>query len=207
MSPSVQDSSRGRPKPRPPTPRGLHRRRLDPREGSAPPTATSPCPGIAGLPALDLAQASAAPDASRSPSLPVALVALILSLGPGIDESKDERARAEARSARRSRAERVAEIRAEQRPRLRRGTPAGTDLALRTALAGTPSRRHRSADARARVEAGALDGPIRSVRASRIPRSVDGAGAHLDPAGRHGRYSCLAVTREVARDRVQRGGR
>ena len=38
---------------------------------------------------------------------------------------------------------------------------------------------------------------MRSVECEPYPRSVDGGGAHLDPSQPTGRYSCLAVTREI----------
>jgi hypothetical protein len=126
--------------------------------------------------------------------LPFAIVALVLALAPGIDESKDRRAQAEREQRAQQTAERVARLRAEQRPRFERGTPAGRDLAARaTLVASLPVAIQ--ADARQRVAAGALDGPIRAVECEPYPRSVDGQGAHLDPSQATGRYSCLAVTR------------
>jgi hypothetical protein len=154
-----------------------------------------PLPGIAGLPRWIWGKL---PRAARIAValLPVAVVGLVLILGPGIDESKDERARAERERLARLDADRVQRIRAEQRPRIRRGAPAGEDLAARAALvAALPPAVE--ADARARVAAGSLDGPIREVQCEPYPRSVDGRGAHLDPAQPAGRYSCLAVTRAV----------
>jgi hypothetical protein len=128
--------------------------------------------------------------------LPFVVVALVLLLGPGIDESKDRRAEAERQQRAQQAAERVAQLRAEQRPRFERGAPAGRDPAARAALvASVPSAIQ--ADARQRVAAGALDGPIRAVECEPYPRSVDGGGAHLDPSQTTGRYSCLAVTRTV----------
>lgn len=128
--------------------------------------------------------------------LPFVVVALVLLLAPGIDESKDERAQAERERLARLTAERAERIRVEQRPRFRSGPPAGRDVAARSQLvAGLPAAIH--ADARQRVAAGALAGPVRSVECEPYPRSVEGRGAHLDPQERTGRYSCLAVTREV----------
>jgi hypothetical protein len=128
--------------------------------------------------------------------LPFVVVALILLLAPGIDESKDRRAESERQQRAQQAAERVAQLRAEQRPRFERGTPAGRDLAARASLvASVPIAVQ--ADARQRVAAGALDGPIRSVECEPYPRTVDGRGAHLDPSQTTGRYSCLAVTRNA----------
>lgn len=153
-------------------------------------------PGIGALPAWIWRRL---PRAGRIAvaMLPVVVVALIVLLGPGIDASKEERSRSEAARLAQLRAERNERIRAEQRPRFRRGAPAGTDLERRTALADAiPAAVER--DAKARVATGALDGPIRSVRCEPYPRTVDGTGAHLDPGRRTGRYSCLAVTTNVA---------
>jgi hypothetical protein len=128
--------------------------------------------------------------------LPFAIVGLVLLLAPGIDETKDRRAQAERERLAELTAERADRIRAEQRPRFHRGTPAGRDVAARSQLvAALPPAIQ--ADARARVAAGSLDGPIRSVECEPYPRSVDARGAHLDPSQRTGRYSCLAVTRSV----------
>jgi hypothetical protein len=154
-----------------------------------------PLPGVAGMPKWVWGKL---PRAGRVAValLPFAIVALILLLGPGIDESKDRRAETERRLQAQRTAERVAQLRAEQRPRFERGTPAGRDVAARaTLVASLPIAIQ--ADARQRVAAGALDGPIRSVECEPYPRSVDSRGAHLDPSQTTGRYSCLAVTRAV----------
>jgi hypothetical protein len=173
------------------------------RSADTPPRGTSgpapdryePLPGIAGLPKWIW---SKLPRAGRVALalLPLAVVALIVLLGPGIDESKDRRAAAERERQAQLTAERVQRLRAEQQPRFRRRAPAGRDVAARSALvAALPATIQ--ADARKRVAAGALDGPIRSVECEPYPRSVDGRGAHLDPSQPTGRYSCIAVTREV----------
>jgi hypothetical protein len=154
-----------------------------------------PLPGVAGLPAWIWRKLPRAGRVALA-LVPVAVVGLALLLGPGIDESKDERARAESERLARLRAERVERLRAEQRPRFRRGAPAGQDLARRAALAAALPAAV-GADARRRVAAGALEGPIRSVRCEPFPRTVDGRGAHLDPTLLTGRYSCLAVTRAL----------
>ena len=173
-------------------------------QGPSRPDRYEPLPGIAGLPAWIWRRL---PRAGRIGVglLPLALVGLALLLGPGIDESKDERARAEAERLASLRAERVERLRAEQRPLFGRGAPAGTDLGLRAALVdGLPAAVLE--DARARAGAGTLDGPIRSVECEPFPRSADGTGAHLDPHRSTGRYSCLAVTREVKATAVNEPG-
>jgi hypothetical protein len=154
-----------------------------------------PLPGIVGMPKWIWARLPRAGRVALA-MLPLVAIALLLLLGPGIDRSKDERAQAERERAARFEADRVARLRAEQRPRLRRGAPAGENLARRRALvAALPAAVQ--ADAERRAAAGSLDGPIRSVRCEPFPRSADGRGAHLDPAEQTGRYSCLAVTSEV----------
>jgi hypothetical protein len=154
-----------------------------------------PLPGVAGFPKWVWGKL---PRAGRVAValLPFAIVALILLLGPGIDESKDRRAETERQRQAQQTAERVAQLRAEQRPRFERGTPAGRDVAARATLVASLPIAIQT-DARQRVAAGALDGPIRSVECEPYPRSVDGQGAHLDPSQTTGRYSCLAVTRAV----------
>jgi hypothetical protein len=154
-----------------------------------------PLPGITGLPGWVWRRLPRAGKVGVALS-PLVVIALVLALAPGIDRTKDERARAQAQRLARERAERNARLRVEQRPRFRRGTAAGSDLALRATLL----REGRSAvevDARRRVATGSLEGPIRRVACEPFPRTVDGKGAHLDPARRSGRYSCLAITRDV----------
>ena len=154
-----------------------------------------PLPGVVGLPGWIWRKL---PPAARVglALLPVVGIALALLLAPGIDEAKDERARAEQERLAQLRADRIARLEAEQRPRTGRGAPAGGNLARRAALvAALPDAIQ--ADARRRVSSGALDGPIRSVRCEPYPRSASGNGAHLDPSVPTGRYSCLAVTQTV----------
>jgi hypothetical protein len=154
-----------------------------------------PLPGIAGIPGWVWRRLPKAGKVAVA-LFPLVVIALVLALGPGIDRSKDERAQAEAERSARLRAERVARLRAEQRPRFGRGTPAGADVAQRTALL-RQARVAVDADARRRVAAGSLDGPVRRVACEPYPRSVEATGAHLDPTRETGRYACLAVTREV----------
>jgi hypothetical protein len=179
-TPGVQDSSQG----------------PSDRYGRGAPDRYEPLPGIADLPGWIWRKV---PRSGRIALalLPVAAIGLALLLAPGIDESKDERARAEREQRAQATAERLERLRAEQQPRFRQGAPAGKDLARRSALvAAVPAAIE--ADARRRVAAGDLEGPIRSVECEPFPRSVDGRGAHLDPAEARGRYSCLAVTAVAA---------
>jgi hypothetical protein len=188
MASGVQDPSRGMAQD---PSRG---RAQDPSRGTAS-DRYEPLPGIAGLPRWVWGKLPR-PARVAVALLPFAIIALILLLGPGIDESKDRRAQAEREQRAQQAAERVAQLRAEQRPHFEGGAPAGRDVAARAALfAAVPIAIE--ADARRRVAAGALDGPIRSVECEPYPRSIDDRGAHLDPSQTTGRYSCLAVTRAV----------
>jgi hypothetical protein len=167
-----------------------------PSPGDRPaPDRYEPLPGVAGIPKW-VWRKLPRPGRIALALLPFAVVALVLLLAPGIDESKDRRTEAERERIAQATAERVERIRADQRPRFERGTPAGRDVAARATLfASLPIAIQ--ADARQRVAAGALEGPIRSVECEPYPRSVDGQGAHLDPSQQTGRYSCLAVTSVV----------
>ncbi len=117
--------------------------------------------------------------------LPFAAVGLALALAPGIDESKEERSRAEEQRLERLRSARVERIREQQqprfepRPRLRPAIPARERLVATASGAVL-------ADARRRVAAGELDGPIRRVACEPFPRTVSGRGADQDPGSRFG---------------------
>jgi hypothetical protein len=164
-------------------------------EDNRSPDRYDPLPGVGALPRWIWRRLPRAGKIALA-LLPVAVIALALLLGPGIDRSKDERARAEAERLERLREQRAARLQVEQRPRYRRGTPAGTDLDARAALVRDADASV-AADARRRVASGELDGPIRRVSCEPYPRTVSGRGAHLDPSEATGRYACLAVTREV----------
>jgi hypothetical protein len=136
-------------------------------------------------------------------SLPLVAVALVILLGPGIERSKDERARSQAELEQRARTERIAQMRAEQRPRFGRSSavaaasaPAARRLREREALVAEVESRV-LADARARVRASELRGPIDRVDCEPFPRTVHGAGAHEQLDRRRGRYACVAVTAQI----------
>jgi hypothetical protein len=138
----------------------------------------------------------------------VALVGLIgfgIAIAPDIRESKQEREQAEREERARLRAEREAQIRREQRPVFVTGTPARSGVPARRALLADASDSV-LADARRRVAAGQLRGPIRSVECEPFPRSVSGLGAEDTTEQRFGRYFCLAVTAEFARSEASTGG-
>lgn len=137
--------------------------------------------------------------------LPVVAVAVGVALAPGIQKSKDERARSEERRSARERAARLKQIRAEQRPRFASGPPAPGDVAGRRRLLDQAAEAV-LADARARVTAHAIRGPIRRVECEPFPRSTSGIGAHETLASRYGRYACLAVTAEFSEGEFTEAG-
>lgn len=136
----------------------------------------------------------------------VGLIALGISIAPGIRESKQEREQAEREERLRLRVEREARIRREQRPVFVDGRPARSGVAARRALVDAAADSVLT-DARARVADGRLDGPIRSVDCEPFPRNVTGIGAEDATEDRFGRYFCLAVTAEFARSEGTRGGK
>jgi hypothetical protein len=137
--------------------------------------------------------------------LPVAAIGLALALAPGIDRGKEERASAEAERLEQARAERLERLRREQQPRFASGEPAAASLAARRRLVAEMAVAVRG-DARARVQAGTLSGPIRRVRCEPFPRTEDRRGVHQDPSRRVGRYACLAVTAQFGPSAEQGAG-
>jgi hypothetical protein len=142
-------------------------------------------------------------------ALPFAVVALILILGPGIRDSKEERSQSDAQRAAQSREQRIAELKAEQKPHFARSSavapasaPAEERVAAREKLL-EQARVHVQADARARARAGQLDGPIRRVECEPFPRTVAPSGAERDLGRRFGNYSCIAVTAEFGGSAAQ----
>jgi hypothetical protein len=163
-----------------------------------------PLPGLAGLPAWIWGRLPPAGKVGVA-LLPVVAVGLVLALGPGIERGKEERASAEAERLERARAERVERQRREQQPRFARGEPAAASLPARRHLLAEASVTVRR-DARARVQTGALSGPIRGVQCEPYPRTVARRGAEEDPSRRFGRYACLAVTVEFGPSAEQGAG-
>jgi hypothetical protein len=161
-------------------------------------------PGLTGLPSWIWRRLPRAGKVGVA-LLPVVAVGLALALGPGIERGKEERATAEAQRLEQARATRIERLRREQRPRFGRGAPAIGSVAARERLLADAAAAVRR-DARARVEAGALRGPIERVACEPYPRSVVRGGAHQDPSRRFGRYACLAVTSEIRASEVNEGG-
>jgi hypothetical protein len=135
----------------------------------------------------------------------VALIAVALVIGPDIRQSKAERERAEQQERQRARAAREARIRREQRPRFVDGPAATAGVAARRRLLDAASGSV-LADARRRVAAGRLRGPIRRIDCEPFPRNVAGIGAEDSTAQRFGRYACLAVTAEFTETESTSGG-
>ena len=137
--------------------------------------------------------------------LPVVAVALVLVLGPGIERDKQERASAEAQRQEQARDARIERLRREQQPKFGRGEAAAASLPARERLLTETAAAVRD-DARARVEAGALSGPIRKVQCEPYPRTVEGSGAHEDLSRSVGTYACLAVTTEIGATAAHEAG-
>ena len=135
----------------------------------------------------------------------VALIAVGIAIAPDIRESKSEREQTEREERRQTKAERDARIRREQRPVLMKAEPTRTGVAGRRALLADASDRV-LADARSRVAAGKLAGPISRVECETFPRGVSGEGAEDSTDERFGRYFCLAITAEFHRSEVSVGG-
>jgi hypothetical protein len=142
-------------------------------------------------------------------AVPFVIVALILLLGPGIRESKQERSQSAEQRAAQHRADLVARLRAEQRPRLASSTsvaPASAPREERLAARATLLEQARvriQSDARARARSGDLEGPIRRAECEPFPRAVAASGADRDLGRRFGRYQCLAVTAEFGGSAAQ----
>lgn len=153
----------------------------------------------------------------RGARLAAALALLLLvgcgvALVPAMQQSKDERARAEERRRAEARAELARRLEAEQRPRFARSAsvaPGAAGEAERLEARATVMDElgaRIQADARRRVRRGSLDGPILRVQCEPFPRSVEDVGADNDLSRRRGRYSCLAVTAEFHQSEQSVGG-
>jgi hypothetical protein len=136
------------------------------------------------------------------------VVAAVLVL-PGVFDARDERAAQAARAqARRVAAERVRLAR-EQTPHHGRATdvvlpPAGAPAAERIAARRAILAHLRAdilADARARIAAGEIDGPVRDVECSALERRRGVPPPETVLGSPIGRYDCVAVIRDV----MQRG--
>jgi hypothetical protein len=135
----------------------------------------------------------------------LAAVAALWAILPGVFNAKREKdAKAARVEAQHVAAERARLIR-EQRPvrgrahglaRLPADAPAAERLAQRRALVDQTEAAI-LADARKRIAAGQLDGPVTKVSCGPLVRSPDNAGDEEDLSKRLGRYDCVAVKRDV----------
>jgi hypothetical protein len=151
-----------------------------------------PLPGIVDLPAW-VWRRLPGPGKVAVLLLPFVLIAIGLALRPGIEETKQDRARSEEQRIERNRAAREARLREQQRPRFATGTPAPASVPGRERLVEAAGASV-LADARRRASAGVFDGPIRDVTCEPFPRSLSGRGADQDLSKPAGNYSCIAVT-------------
>ena len=103
----------------------------------------------------------------------VGLIAVALIIGPGIRESKSEREKAEQQQRERARKATEARLAREQRPRFVTGPAATSGVPARRRLVEAASDSV-LADARRRVAAGQLKGPIQGVDCEPFPRNVAG---------------------------------
>ncbi len=127
----------------------------------------------------------------------IALLLVVAGVVAAAAVSRRDAQRADDAAARRTAAvhrEEVAKARAEQTPHF--GRSHGTRTAMATGMSDAIL-----ADARARVRTGELKGPILSVACERFPRTVGPV-----PHERDRRYSCVAVTAEIARSKGGEAG-
>ena len=163
-----------------------------------------PMPGILDLPGWVWRRMPPLAKAAMVVSF-VALIVVAIVIGPGIRESKREREQAERQQRIELRKAREASIRREQRPRFANGPAATSGVAARHGLVEIASAAV-LADARRRVEAGQMAGPIKDVDCEPFPRNVTGIGADDSTDQRFGRYYCVAVTAKFDRNAATAGG-
>jgi hypothetical protein len=125
-----------------------------------------------------------------------AVLFVVLAL-PAINDSNESAADRQAAVDAQRKAARDKRIAATQRPHRAQSRPA-SDTADRHVLVGELEAAV-LADARARVESGALETPVRRVDCEATPRSSPGGLApEEDPDRGVGGYSCTAVTSDIA---------
>lgn len=138
-------------------------------------------------------------------------VAMAIVLVPAAREARRERAAAEARELAERRVQVVRLLKAEQRPRHGRAGPAPANASARDQMAARAAavrdlQAAIVADARERVRAGALSGPILRATCDPFPATVGQPPPQEDLARRHGGYACVAVTTEIAATRKNEAG-
>jgi hypothetical protein len=142
----------------------------------------------------------------------LATAVAVAALVPGLKDSQREAERLAERDRAAQRVELARRLEAEQRPVAGRSAtrdPVSAGARERLAVRARTMADLRAAigaDARARVERGELDGPIRRVACEPFPRSLVRSGADQDLSRRRGRYSCIAVTAAFERTAANPGG-
>jgi hypothetical protein len=126
----------------------------------------------------------------------VVLVVIAGAVAAAVASRRDAQRADEATAARQAAVHReeVAKTRAEQKPRF--GQASGSHAAMTAGMTDAIL-----ADARARVGAGEMKGPILRVACDRFPKTVG-----PPPPERDRRYSCVAVTAEIARSKGGEAG-
>jgi hypothetical protein len=163
-----------------------------------------PMPGIIDLPGWIWRRLPPAAKLGLGGAL-IALIVVALAIAPDVRQSKSERERTEQQERLRARAAREARIRREQRPRFVNGPAATSGVTARQRLLEAAGGSV-LADARRRVAAGRLRGPIMRVDCEPFPRNVADVGAEDSTIERFGRYACLAVTAEFRQTESTSGG-
>ena len=123
---------------------------------------------------------------------------------PRIDESKRSSAERERREVAERRASQLAVLKVQQRPHRATASPAGAgDLAGRAAMVGALEAGILR-DARERVRAGAMDGPVIRVTCEAYPVNV--GRPRVPVTGAVGRYQCYAISQDVRRGNGEKAG-
>jgi hypothetical protein len=163
-----------------------------------------PLPGLAELPGWLWRRSGIALRIGVGVAL-VAAIAAAAVIVPSISHSRAERSSQQAREAAAKHAAAIRQLQAEQRPRSgrsgsvdRAGAAPKTRLAARAGLMTDVSDAI-LADARSRVEAHRLRGPILRATCEPFPRTVGGTPPDHDLSRPDGRYACVAVVADIDR--------
>jgi hypothetical protein len=158
-----------------------------------------PLPSLGELPGWLWRRAGTGVRLTAGATLLVAVAAAVV-LVPAISQSHRERAVEQRRAAGAARAATTRRLKAEQRPHFGISGHAASPAMLRDTAAAI------FADARRRVTAGTLQGPILRVTCEPFPRTLGGAPPERDPSKRRGRYQCIAVTADIHGTRRNEAG-
>jgi hypothetical protein len=182
-----------------------------------------PLPGLDRLPAWLWRRTSRRARIASALALAFVVAAAIV-LIPAAREAQRDREAAEARERAQRRVQTVRELQAEQRPRhgtgpadpgmageaapgdARAGGPGDAERLAARAAALRTLERAIAADARVRVRAGALSGPIVRAVCDPFPVTVGAPPPQRDLARARGSYACVAVTTEIAGTRRNAAG-